>query len=520
MTETASMEPTPIAGTEDSLTKRYFSKLSANIIGLVISLITQAVIPRGLGPAAYGNFSFLSTFFTQVVDFLDAGTSNAFYSKLSQRPRDHALLRFYWGFSGAASIMLILLTAAVFFAGLNGVLWPDQAKLYILMGLIWGLLSWYAQIINKVLDAYGLTVSGEILRIVQKVIGLGLILLMFVSHRFSLTDFFLYQYLIILFLCLGWWGVIKRNDWALFSRGRLVVSQFRSLSREFYNYSGPLITYALVGMLVGLFDRWLLQRFAGSVAQGFYGLSYQMGVLCFLFTSAMTPLFMREMSKAFGARDLERMRAMFQRFIPLLFSVAAVLGVFFTVQASKITLIFGGKSYAQAALPIGLMSFYAIHRTYGQLSGSVFLATGQTRLYRNLGVAMMLSGLVLSFFALAPRNFGGLNLGATGLGLKMVISQFVEVNLGLWFNTRFLGLSYWKFLSHQFFVIGPLAGMSWLASAGTALIVQSPLLALLIAGFFYALECAGLLFLFPALFSVTRLELKNQLVYLVRRAKS
>jgi O-antigen/teichoic acid export membrane protein len=61
-----------------------------------------------------------------------------------------------------------------------------------------------------------------------------------------------------------------------------------------------------------------------------------------------------------------------------LFSIAAFLGVFFMVQAGKITLIFGGSRYTQATLAIGLMSFYAIHRTYGQLSGSVFLATGQT----------------------------------------------------------------------------------------------------------------------------------------------
>jgi len=514
------MEPTPIAGTEDSLKKRYFSKLGANIIGLVISFLTQAIIPRGLGPVAYGNFSFLSTFFTQVVDFLDAGTSTAFYSKLSQRPRDHALLRFYWGFCGMASILLILLTAAAFGVGLSGWLWPDQSRIYILMGLIWALFSWYAQIINKVLDAHGLTVSGEMLRILQKVLGLGLILLMFLSYRFSLTNFFLSQYVILLFLCCGWWAVIKRNDLALFSRDRLLLAQLRSLSREFYDYSGPLITAALVGMVGGLFDRWLLQNFAGSIAQGFYGLSYQIGVLCFLFTSAMTPLFMREMSKAFGVRDLERMRAMFQRYIPMLFAVAAVLGVFFMVQASRVSLIFGGKSYTQAAVPIGLMSFYAIHRTYGQLSGSVFLATGQTRLYRNLGVGMILSGLALSFFMLVPRKFGGLNLGATGLALKMVVAQFVEVNLGLWFNTRFLGLSYWKFLSHQLFVIGPLAGMSWLASAGVDLLVQNPLIAFLITGFVYALGCLGLLILFPALFSVTRPELKNQLVYLLMRARN
>jgi O-antigen/teichoic acid export membrane protein len=131
MTEVVTLKPTPVVAAEDSLKKRYFSKLSANVIGLVFSLITQAIIPRGLGPAAYGNFSFLSGFFGQVVDFFDSGTSVAFYSKLSQRPRDHALLRFYWGFAAAVSIALVLLTLGLIAGRLQVWLWPDQEIRYI-----------------------------------------------------------------------------------------------------------------------------------------------------------------------------------------------------------------------------------------------------------------------------------------------------------------------------------------------------------------------------------------------------
>jgi len=81
---------------EASLKKRYFAKLSTNLIGLGIGLITQAVIPRGLGPKAYGDFSFLSSFFIRVVGFLDMGTSIGFYTKLSQRQQDFGLVSFYF----------------------------------------------------------------------------------------------------------------------------------------------------------------------------------------------------------------------------------------------------------------------------------------------------------------------------------------------------------------------------------------------------------------------------------------
>jgi len=56
---------------EDSLKKRYFHKLFANLFGLGVSLITQAIIPRVLGPKAYGDFSFLTNYFNEVVRLFD-----------------------------------------------------------------------------------------------------------------------------------------------------------------------------------------------------------------------------------------------------------------------------------------------------------------------------------------------------------------------------------------------------------------------------------------------------------------
>ena len=101
---------------EDSLKKRYLFRLSTNLIGLSMSLLTQAIIPRGLGPKAYGDFSFLSNFFEQIVNFFDMGTSTGFYTKLSQRQRDTGLIIFYLRFSifVAIALFLFIFIAVVF----------------------------------------------------------------------------------------------------------------------------------------------------------------------------------------------------------------------------------------------------------------------------------------------------------------------------------------------------------------------------------------------------------------------
>ena len=100
-----------------SLKKRYLAKLAANLVGLGINLVTQAIIPRGLGPKAYGDFSFLSNFFTQIMGFLDMGTSIGFYTKLSQRQKDFGLVSFYLSFTGLFSFLLLMFVGCIHVTG-------------------------------------------------------------------------------------------------------------------------------------------------------------------------------------------------------------------------------------------------------------------------------------------------------------------------------------------------------------------------------------------------------------------
>jgi len=94
----------------DSLKKRYFAKLSTNFASLAVNIVIQATIPRGLGPRAYGDFNFLSSLFTRIVNALDMGTSACFYTKLSQRQNDLGLVSFYLSFSGIIAIILLIFT--------------------------------------------------------------------------------------------------------------------------------------------------------------------------------------------------------------------------------------------------------------------------------------------------------------------------------------------------------------------------------------------------------------------------
>ncbi|WP_321491576.1 oligosaccharide flippase family protein [uncultured Desulfobacter sp.] len=429
--------------------KRYFAKLFANCTGLLIGLVTQMLIPRGLGPKIYGDFEFLSNFFSQVVSFLEMGTSVAFYTKLSQRPKEFGLVAFYIRVVGLLAGLVFIFVGCCQISGAYIKLWPDQKLFYVYLAAIWGIFTFFVNVVSKMADAYGMTVSTEIAKIIQQVIGLVIILVLYGTNELNLISFFFYHYFIFLLIGLCFLFIFKKYGFPFFKNWKLSLGQLKGYVKEFYTYSHPLVFYSIAGLLVGIFDRWLLQCFSGSVQQGFFGLSYKIGAICFLFTSAMTPLITREFSIAFQQEAYSEMARLFRRFIPMLYSISSYFACFIALEADKVTVIFGGNEFCQAILPVTIMAFYPIHQTYGQLSGSVFLAAGRTRLYSNIGVFFLVIGIPVTWFLVGPVDKMGLNMGATGLALKMVIIQFLSTNTKLWFNARYLGLRFWLYMAHQ-----------------------------------------------------------------------
>jgi len=94
---------------------------------------------------------------------------------------------------------------------------------------------------------------------------------------------------------------------------------------------------------------------------------------------------------------------------------------------------------------LAVMLLYPIHQSMGQIGGTMFLASGQTKKYMLVSIAMMLVSIPVSYFILAPANDGwlqGLELGALGMACKMVTLGIVSVNIQAWIIARYGG---WKF---------------------------------------------------------------------------
>ena len=332
--------------------------------------------------------------------------------------------------------------------------------------------------------------------------------------------------LFMIFLLLGIFiYVIKSNGDLLPPDWRLTSGELKQYTGEFYIYSHPLFIYSLVGMIIAIFDRWLLQLFGGSIEQGFFGLSYQIGAICFVFSSAMALLIMREFAIAYNNKDMRLMANLFRRYIPLLYSATAFIACFMAVNAAKVTMIMGGGRFTGATLAVAVMALYPIHQTYGQLSSSVFMATGQTALYRNIGVAFMLVGLPITFLLIAPKHLFGMNAGAFGLAVKMVSVQFLWVNTHLYFNAKLLHISFWKYIAHQLASVACLlavaVGATFFVDTLMAMwIGRNMVFNFMTAGAVYTAAVFSIVYFFPILFGLSRVDIqrfRDSAVYRVQK---
>ena len=488
---------------ETPLKSRYLIKLLSTIISGLISAITIAIVPQALGAVNYGKFVYLQDFFIKAVGFLDMGASIAFFTKLSANNNRKELILFYFSYFGFIFILLLLFIYILDMLDYISILIPNISTKYIYFGLFFATLTWVSQIFIKISDAFALTISVEIIKILHKIASLGLLLYFIYLIGLNLDNYFYFHYISLTsFLIILFWLFWKKN---IFKNLKFSIlhSKFSSILKEFIDYCHPLVLYSIVLALVGIFDIWLLQSVAGSREMGFYGVAYSLSAMAFLFSSAMTPIITREYSKFYGKGDIESIRKLFLKYIPMLYSISAFFSIFISINSKEVLDIFiSSKEFEGADLTLAIMLLYPIHQTYGQLSGGLFYAIGETRLLRNISLATapfsVFVSLVLIYF---------LDLGSIGLALKMVIVQFIGVNIQLYFNTKFLDLDFKYFLKHQLY--------SFLFFISIALIIRglvelsSPLLTLILSATIYALWVIIFGYISPQIFATSREEIKT-----------
>lgn len=490
---------------KDSLQKQYTYKVFTNLVGLFSSLVIAGVVPRALGPIAYGNFSFLTDFFSRIISFFDAGTSSAFYTKLSQEPHKFSIISFYKLFIGLVLVIIIVFTIAMHYLKISETLWPNQEITYIIMALIFTFLTWVVRISQKTVDAYSLTVLGEKVRMFNRVILAIIVTLMFSLGYLTLASYFVMNYVSMIVLGFGLFIILTKRKVPVLKLGGLPWAEIKKYIKSFYLYTTPLIVLSLFVLVGGVLERWLIQFVSGPEQQAYFGLSSRIARICFIFTSAAIPLIMREFAVAKSNNDFIKLSKIFYTTAPLLFFVAAFISIFVSINARTVALVFGGQQFVGAGTSLIIMSLYPIHQTLGQVSGAYFLGTGHTIIYSRISMIFIAIGIPISFILLAPDKMFGLEMGALGLAIKMVTIQIVGINTQLWYLAKELKINFKNILYIQ---IKPSLMLFVCAMVAKVLsqyfVTSSIIFDLLVAGLIYSTSVLISIILMPGVINMNR----------------
>lgn len=459
-----------------------------------MGFVTIGIIPRVLGPEMYGNYGFLTTFYTRTTKFLKLGFSSAYSTKLSSRPEETKLIGFYFYYILVFIFLLFLITFLPVRLELVDILLPGQEINWIYYASILAGLQFIFNSIQTTQDSLGNTVLFEKIIILQSVTVTLSILLLYNFEMLTIKTL-LINHCIVSILCI-FIGIYSFNIIRLNILENLYLKKniFIKYSKEFLLFSHPLIIHGLVALIVTVGDRWLLQFYHGSEEQGHFTLAFKLAGVLLLFSTAISTVLSRDMAYTYNKKGNEDLKTLIVRYLPLIYFLTSFFSVFVSCHAETFTSLIGGDSFVESTSCVSILVLYPINQICGQLCVSVFLAIQDTKKIRDIGIIMGITGFILSLCTVS--NFG-LNLGAIGISLKMILVQFILYNIYIFIICKIFNIKKSLFIINQLTVLSTLFIFCFFLKILTKLIITDDLVCTFISGLLFTILSISMFILSP-----------------------
>ncbi len=492
---------------------RFSVTVLTNLLRAGCSFASGMLLARGLGASGYGDLSFLLGSFAAVNQLLDLGTSTAFFTFIALRRRSAALLALYGGWLALQFVVLLALVGILLPQPVIQRLWLGHQQGIVLVACVssflttqvWTAVSYIGEAVRKTLTVQAAAVGQAALHLVAIAIGawhgwltVPVVLWLLVAEYLLLT------------MVVGSYLVREHlgcDDGARESIGTLV--------REFIVYCKPLVVYSWIGCVYAFADQWLLQRFGGAEQQGFFAVAQQFTVFSLLLTTSMLKVFWKEVAEARERGNHQRVQRLYLGTARGLYGAGVWLSCLLIPYSRELLQMLLGPGYAASWLCLAILLFYPVHQSLGQIGGTYFYATKQTRAYARIGLGMMTLSLPVTYGLLASPSalVPGLGLGAVGLAIKLVVLQIIGVNMQAAVMVRADGFAY--SFKEQVITLASFLGLGWACKSASILLiglaapVRLPLAVIAVGGLLYLAASAALLIRYPERLGLTRDQLQG-----------
>lgn len=437
---------------EDSIKKRYIYSLAINVLLFIPRFLNASLVPRSLGPARYGDFQFLINNFLSIKNFLDLGTSTAFFTYNAKNDEPSNLNFHYLLWWAVQLVLVVAFVAAAYLLGAHSGIWPRQDIENIALAAVCTWVFLLAQQLVQFGDSKGLTVVCQKANLAANFVAAAFLVSAYsygiLTMRTAMLLYIVGPLILIIFLT-------ARLSGRYFAPGRPFFKDFSKNYEYFREYCAPLAAYTLAVFIFDFADRWLLQSFGGSVAQGYYTLSYNWAAIALLFFNPLLNIFWREVSVFAKDGAHEMIGTTFVKFAKFSFVIASFVVIFMALNSEKIIYHIAGLQFTGAGLSFFIMLFYPLTQIYGQLIGCVYFSMERLRTYRDVGILFMfvnlaLTALILIFGNMFYENF---QFRAEFYSLKFFVTGLVGSDVMVYLICSKIKVRYFELVRHRIAVI-------------------------------------------------------------------
>jgi O-antigen/teichoic acid export membrane protein len=491
-----------------SVRARFAFTVGANVFRSLLSFSTGMLLARSLGPSTYGNMAFLLGTFLGIQQLLDMGSSTAFFTFLSQKPRSKRFVRSFFAWLTLQFLFLQCVVGLMFPSKWVETIWHGEPRGLVLLAFaaafmqsnVWPVVQQAGESQRQTVrvQSIGVAVVGAHLLAVVLLWWLGALGLYAIFAAIAL------EYLLAAFMA------HRRFPYAEDLNLAQVGGEREPILRKYFDYCLPIIPYSYMVFASEFADRWLLQNYGGGVQQAYYAVGAQLAGIALLATTSILRIFWKEIAEAYQRADHGRTRMLYQRVSRLLFLIGSIIAGFLIPWAEDLLRLILGAAYVGGAATLAIMLLYPIHQSMGQICGTMLYATERVSIVAMTGIIFMALGIATTYLVLAPGNavVPGLGLASEGLAIKMVAVQILSVNLIGYLIAR---ISNWPFdWVYQPVSLLGCVGLGFMANhSATLLLGQACSVSVVmgIGGIFYLAMIAAFLYAMPWLAGMTHSEL-------------
>ena len=443
---------------QDNFRDRYIIKLVSSVIIASLNIVLQTLLPRVLSVESYGYYTYNLNIFTSVVAVANLSATNAMSSKFSKRNEEIGLIIFYIKFWIVMVIVLNISVMVLYMTNFVQNTLSGQTIMTTLLALESVIITKFFSDNIGIFDAMAISRYPAAMQILLKIILTIVVLAGYFMGRLSLAYFYSSQIIVTTFIVMVMLRSIFTEQKRLYPK--VIDHGTKAYMREYYEFCKPLVLSSTFAQAIIIFMNWSLMRWSGYVHQAMFGAAWQLNILVSYIFSPYAELSRREFAVLCEDRELLRNRLLFS--FKIMMWVTCYFAIFIGVESPWILPIIYGDKYNEATFVTLLIMVYTVYQAWGQLEGAFYIATEKAKLYAWISVAGQMFTLALTFFFQIPNFIWPESLGAVGMAMTYVVSNFVITNVSLFIVLRLVGTLSLKNMASQFIPIAICGSVSFL----------------------------------------------------------